>query len=209
MKNYEFTAIKKPIPVKFIDPLKANDEELKAIIEKFKITIKDRKWYMKTLESNAFGFTPETHLIVDGAYGDPYPIGREIFEKSYNECSEHTIESYLCINNQVCTQLDYTPNNEGIPHSIEWDTVFHIIKTEGLKEIECNIQNGAKQEVGTNGIQLWELLHICLMQYKEFQEKFPCIETAIIITKIEEALMWDEKRTRARIKRGVEGFTKE
>lgn len=35
--------------------------------------------------------------------------------------------------------------------------------------------------------------------------KFPSRETAIAITKIEEALMWLEKRTRDRSARGVEG----
>ena len=37
------------------------------------------------------------------------------------------------------------------------------------------------------------------------QEKFPCRENAISITKLEEAIMWQEKRTSERIKRGVEG----
>jgi hypothetical protein len=35
--------------------------------------------------------------------------------------------------------------------------------------------------------------------------KFPCRENSIAITKLEEALMWLNKRTADRVKRGVEG----
>ena len=37
------------------------------------------------------------------------------------------------------------------------------------------------------------------------QKKFPCRENAIVITKLEESLMWLEKRTADRVKRNVEG----
>jgi len=37
------------------------------------------------------------------------------------------------------------------------------------------------------------------------QSKFPCRENAIVITKLEESLMWLNKRTADRLKRGVEG----
>jgi hypothetical protein len=37
------------------------------------------------------------------------------------------------------------------------------------------------------------------------QAKFPCRENALAITKLDEALLWLEKRTRDRVARGVEG----
>ncbi len=37
------------------------------------------------------------------------------------------------------------------------------------------------------------------------QDKFPCKANAVVITNLEESLMWLEKRTRDREKRGVEG----
>lgn len=44
------------------------------------------------------------------------------------------------------------------------------------------------------------------MTLKEYlQSKFPCRENAIVITKLEESLMWLEKRTLDRKKRNVEG----
>jgi hypothetical protein len=37
------------------------------------------------------------------------------------------------------------------------------------------------------------------------QSKFPCRENAIAITKLDEALLWLNKRTSDRVKRNVEG----
>ena len=37
------------------------------------------------------------------------------------------------------------------------------------------------------------------------KSKFPCRENAIVITKLEESLMWLNKRTEDRVKRNVEG----
>ena len=50
-----------------------------------------------------------------------------------------------------------------------------------------------------------DIVTLGLEQLKYFQSKFPCRENAIAITKIEEGLMWNEKRTADRIKRNVEG----
>lgn len=50
-----------------------------------------------------------------------------------------------------------------------------------------------------------ELLRILLDRMSYLQSKFPCRENAIVITKLDEALLWLEKRTRDRVERGVEG----
>jgi len=50
-----------------------------------------------------------------------------------------------------------------------------------------------------------DLVATGLEQLKYFNGKFPCRENALTITKLEEALMWNEKRTQDRIKRKVEG----
>lgn len=55
---------------------------------------------------------------------------------------------------------------------------------------------------GTTNEEVLEML-IDRMQF--LQAKFPCRENAIVITKLEESLMWLEKRTADRKKRGVEG----
>lgn len=50
-----------------------------------------------------------------------------------------------------------------------------------------------------------EVLEMLIDRMKYLFGKLPSKETACAITKCEEALMWLEKRTQYRIKRGVEG----
>lgn len=50
-----------------------------------------------------------------------------------------------------------------------------------------------------------EVLEMLIDRMKYLQAKFPCKENACCITHLEEGLMWLEKRTKDRIKRGVEG----
>jgi hypothetical protein len=56
-----------------------------------------------------------------------------------------------------------------------------------------------------NGTTNEELLEVLINRMQYLQGKFPCKENACAITHLEEALMWLEKRTRDRVKRGVEG----
>lgn len=62
-------------------------------------------------------------------------------------------------------------------------------------------------EDGTNkqGTTLEEMLRVSIQRLKILNEKFPCRENSIAITKMQEALMWLEERTKDRISRGVEG----
>lgn len=50
-----------------------------------------------------------------------------------------------------------------------------------------------------------ELLEVLINRMEYLQNKFPCKENAIVITNLQESLMWLEKRTSDRKKRGVEG----
>jgi len=73
---------------------------------------------------------------------------------------------------------------------------------------DIDFQCGPIREVGVNGVQNEHLLAIMIHRTKILNERFPCRENALAITKMEEALMWFEKRTKDRQKRGVEGFNK-
>lgn len=67
-------------------------------------------------------------------------------------------------------------------------------------------QNGPVQEVGFNGFSNESLLAIVEDRLLGFQSgQFACRENAIALTKIQEAMMWLQKRTLDRIRRGVEG----
>ena len=72
----------------------------------------------------------------------------------------------------------------------------------------CNIQfqNGPVLEFGVNGISNESLLAIVEDRLIGFQSgQFACRENAIALTKLQEAMMWLQKRTRDRMARGVEG----
>jgi len=67
-------------------------------------------------------------------------------------------------------------------------------------------QKGPIHENRVNGCQNEDLLAIVADRLQGFQSgNFSCRENAIALTKIQEALMWLEKRTADRQKRGVEG----
>ena len=71
-----------------------------------------------------------------------------------------------------------------------------------------SIQDGPIKEGKKNGAQIDILGQIWLEILRGFNKKFPCRENSITITKIEEALMWQEKRKTNRISRKVEGYSK-
>ena len=50
-----------------------------------------------------------------------------------------------------------------------------------------------------------EVIEVLINRLNFLQTKFPCRENAIVITKLEESLMWLNKRTADRVKRNVEG----
>lgn len=85
---------------------------------------------------------------------------------------------------------------------------YEIVLAENRNEVACeiNFQNGPIQEKGINGVQNEDLLAVCIHRLQGFQSgDFSCRENAIALTKIQEALMWLEKRTADRKTRGVEG----
>lgn len=67
-------------------------------------------------------------------------------------------------------------------------------------------QNGPIGEAGVNGISNESLLAIVEDRLLGFQSgQYACRENAIALTKLQEAMMWLQKRTRDRVARGVEG----
>ena len=50
-----------------------------------------------------------------------------------------------------------------------------------------------------------EVLKMMVHRMNYLQSKFPCRENAIVITKLEECLMWLNYRTEKRVAQGVEG----
>ena len=68
------------------------------------------------------------------------------------------------------------------------------------------IQEGAVELVTiSDGTTNEELIEVLINRLVYLGNKFPCRENSIAVTKLEEALMWLNKRTQDRVKRGVEG----
>ena len=73
-------------------------------------------------------------------------------------------------------------------------------------DVSIIFQCGPIPENGVNGVTQEALLSIVIDRLRSFQVgQFSCRENAIALTHCEDALMWLQRRTRARIKRGVEG----
>ena len=67
------------------------------------------------------------------------------------------------------------------------------------------IEGSAELRMVNDGTTNEEVLEVLINRLNYLQSKFPCRENAIVITKLEESLMWLNKRTSDRIKRNVEG----
>ncbi|MGE6313419.1 hypothetical protein ACQKD6_23740 [Bacillus cereus] len=74
------------------------------------------------------------------------------------------------------------------------------------KHINIKFQEGPIQENGVNGAQIEEVVDVLVNRLQGFQNGgYPCRENALAITKLEEARLWLNERTRKRQEQGVEG----
>lgn len=72
------------------------------------------------------------------------------------------------------------------------------------KELDPDKTDGSLRTV-VSGTTNEEVLKVIIDRIQILNGKFPCRENSIVITKLQEALMWLEKRTADRVVRGVEG----
>jgi hypothetical protein len=68
-----------------------------------------------------------------------------------------------------------------------------------------HFQEGPVGMTGHNGVQNEQVIAALVHRLGVLNKAFPCRENSIAITKLEEALLWLEKRTQGRRLRGVEG----
>lgn len=71
--------------------------------------------------------------------------------------------------------------------------------------LSFTIQDGPVKEKGLNGCQIDTIIEAAKIMLEGLNDKFPCRENSLAITKLDEALQWLEYRKRDREKRGVEG----
>lgn len=74
--------------------------------------------------------------------------------------------------------------------------------------LRIKVQRGPIKENGVNGIQVDALIEHAKACLDDFNRRMPCRENSLAITKLDEALMWLQRRTENREARGVEGTSK-
>jgi len=76
-------------------------------------------------------------------------------------------------------------------------------------KVEFTIQSDPIGDVGVNGVQCEDIIKYSLCLLRSLNQAFPCRENSLSITKLEEALHWQQARTRDRTSRNVEGSNKD
>ena len=95
-----------------------------------------------------------------------------------------------------------------VPHT--FIQIKNIADEKGVAPVvSFTIQSDPISEVGVNGVQAQDMLEYVKCLFQSLNEAFPCRENALTITKIEEAIHWQEARTKDRLRRSVEGQNKE
>lgn len=74
-----------------------------------------------------------------------------------------------------------------------------------VNSLSFTLQNGPIKKNGVNGCQVNEVIEAARLILVGLNESYPCRENDMAITKLDESLMWLDKRTSDRTKRGVEG----
>lgn len=116
--------------------------------------------------------------------------------------TDHVVE-LDSVNHQLDIEVRDAPGAGGANHH------YRVAgPTAGFPQVDIRFQNGAIKEAGVNGVTQEALLAVVIDRLRSFQAgPYACRENAIALTHCEDALMWLQKRTRARILRGVEGTT--
>ena len=112
------------------------------------------------------------------------------------------------LNSHVVTESDKSVRVVVLDEANEVTKAHHEynILLNGSVSAEIRFQKGPVHENELNGITGEALLAIVKDRLECFQQsQYSCRENAIALTKIDEALLWLESRTRSRMKKGIEG----
>lgn len=73
------------------------------------------------------------------------------------------------------------------------------------KYISIQFQKGPVKAAGVNGCQASDVIDVLVAYLQDCNKALPCRETSLAITKLEEARLWLDERTRRRQAEAVEG----
>lgn len=84
--------------------------------------------------------------------------------------------------------------------------IKNALEVKGVAPVvSFTIQSDPIGEVGVNGVQALDMLKYTKCLFASLNEAFPCKENEETINSIENAIEWQNMRTRDREKRSVEG----
>jgi hypothetical protein len=127
-------------------------------------------------------------------------------QNNMREITDHIVSGDQAV--QLSITVADEPGQGGANHRyhIDWMGTDQVWRNEIPNTCDIHFQEGPIKEFGVNGITQEALLAVVIDRLRSFQTgPFSCRENAIALTKCEEAMMWLQRRTVARIKRGVEG----
>lgn len=127
-------------------------------------------------------------------------IGRELFDHKNNKFNRE------CIKVETADLRASDSAHHAYKISVEVKAQTSNETDQTVHEVVLQFQNGGLKEVGANGITDQALIAVVLDRMRSFNEgQFRCRENSMIITKLEEAMLWMEKRSNDRARRNVEG----
>lgn len=152
-------------------------------------------------------------FVIRGVKGEFYPCKPDIFLLTYDPAADsldvkrdvldHRVEGKGGGADDTRVVVLDEPGQGGACHK------YAVITGKGKQLLGVEFQNGPIQEVGLNGAQQEHLLAIVIDRLRSFQAgPFSSRYNAVALTKCEEGLMWLQRRTVDRVRRGVEGFNK-
>ncbi len=110
-------------------------------------------------------------------------------------------------NDRIVIEVLDEPGQGGANHvyHVNW-MPLNLEDNRAPNAVTINFQNGPIAEFGINGVTQEALMAICIDRLRSFQKgPYSCRENAVALTKLEESLMWLQRRTIERMRRGVEG----
>jgi len=137
----------------------------------------------------------ETEVLPQDGTPEPRPLSDHRNNKFNRECVEvFTVDGRQADNAHHVYRIEVYDRYDGKPD-------------QGMVAYcDISFQNGGLKEVGPNGITDQALIAIVLDRVRSFNDgPYRCRENSMMITKLEEALMWGEKRGNDRARRNVEG----
>lgn len=153
---------------------------------------------------------PKDENPYDEGYLIKYPDGyiswspKDVFEGAYKKADGVAPYYHDLLTSNYTRVLHEKEFNFNAPHHFEvWaDRGQRVPYLVG----SINFQEGPIKENGVNGVCNEDLIAMLICRLEHFQSSpYSSRENQIVITKLEEALLWLRKRTIGRENRGVEG----